>query len=711
MNGNGTRSTLVVFLLAGLVTLAFALAGQQATDAEADGGLPTDWSHRHLIFSQPGTPEQAMRVQQDPRYRQQWYRRHQRLVLPRDTAENQEANSVGLLGQESTVVGRTSRKLHRDWSENLGSLASAGAANFPAKFAFLGTTAKCGSAAQPDYVVYSTGLAGSSTQASIVAYDNLYSGCTGIVPSTYWALNTGGAVLTSPALSGDGTQLAFVQTAGGIGTMVMLRWAASSTQTVTSPGVPTSVSAALYHNCTPTPCMTTIILRDGSGVATDDTTSSVFYDYATDTAWVGGARGWLHKITNLFKGAPAEVRTGGWPVQVNPGNPNTLATPVYDGSGNVFVGDAGGFLYRVNASTAAVTATGQLDHAAGIVDIPFVDATAGVVYVFASNDGSTACTGGACAVVYRLTTGFAAGTTGSKVAIGGGSPGLTPTPQYDGDFDSTYLNSPTATGNIYVCGNPQGNATLYQVSIVAGVLGTVNTGPVLTTAHQTCSPVTDFLNPNASGGATEWIFLSVQNTGVPSACGGQGCIMNFRDTPWNASSTYSVGQEILDSHFQIQVVSVAGTSGGSTPTWSVTTGGSTTDGTVTWLDQGPLSASAAGWQANFLYTKGTEILDSNNNIELVTTGGRSGATTPIWSTTVGATTADQGVRWLNLGPIATSALRAAGGTSGIIIDNTVGSGTLAGASEVYFTTLANQTCVTSGGTGGCAVQASQAALK
>ena len=69
--------------------------------------------------------------------------------------------------------------------------------------------------------------------------------------------------------------------------------------------------------------MTTIILRDGSGVATDDTTSSISYDYATDTAWVGGARGWLHKITNVFKGAPAEVTTGGWPVQVNPGNPNT----------------------------------------------------------------------------------------------------------------------------------------------------------------------------------------------------------------------------------------------------------------------------------------------------------------------------------------------------------------------------------------------------
>jgi len=51
-----------------------------------------------------------------------------------------------------------------------------------------------------------------------------------------------------------------------------------------------------------------------------------------------------------------------------------------------------------------------------------------------------------------------------------------------------------------------------------------------------------------------------------------------------------------------------------------------------------------------------------------------------------------------------------GGTSGIIIDNTVGTGTLAGASQVYFSTLGSQTCGTSG-SGGCAVQASQSALQ
>jgi hypothetical protein len=62
-----------------------------------------------------------------------------------------------------------------------------------------------------------------------------------------------------------------------------------------------------------------------------------------------------------------------------------------------------------------------------------------------------------------------------------------------------------------------------------------------------------------------------------------------------------------------------------------------------------------------------------------------------------------------VGALATVAAPQSGGTSGIIVDNTVGSGTLVGASQVYFSTLGNQACGTSG-TGGCAIQASQSSL-
>jgi hypothetical protein len=52
----------------------------------------------------------------------------------------------------------------------------------------------------------------------------------------------------------------------------------------------------------------------------------------------------------------------------------------------------------------------------------------------------------------------------------------------------------------------------------------------------------------------------------------------------------------------------------------------------------------------------------------------------------------------------TGAAPAEGGTSGIVVDN----GT-SGAQNIYFSTLLNQTCTTSGGTGGCAIQTSQSA--
>ena len=189
--------------------------------------------------------------------------------------------------------------------------------------------------------------------------------------------------------------------------------------------------------------------------------------------------------------------------------------------------------------------------------------------------------------------------------------------------------------------------------------------------------------------------------------------MNFVDEAWTPSTAYAVGQEVLDTHFQIQVVRVAGMSkAGAHPAWSVAVDGSTTDNTVRWTNQGPLVAFYATWQANHPYALHDEIVDSNGYIEAVTTAGNSkmGAH-PTWSLVInGLTNEGAGlVRWRNVGLLATASQAAAGGTSGIIMDNIATSP--AGASQAYYSTLSDQTCVTSGGTGGCAVQASQPALQ
>jgi hypothetical protein len=698
--------------LCGLVVLGWVVTAQAGKPRQRGTSLTTDWSHRHLVFSRPGSDEQLARVAEEPRYWQQVRRSEQALMLSTSIADS------GAIAPE--IVKGYSKKLKRDWSEDLGSGASAGAGNYPAKYSFKGSTANCGTATSPDYVVYSTGLAGSAGQASVVAFDNLYSGCGGTVPSVYWAFNTGGQILTSPLISLSGSQVAFVETSGGHGILVMLKWAAGS-GTLSTPVAPSLVSASSYSTCR-VPCMTQISLQDGSGVQTDDTTSSVFYDYTNDIGWVGGTGGWLHKITGMFNGVPTEVNNGVFPIQVNSGA--TLSSPVYDsGSQNVFVGDRDGFLYSVsvNATTPVVAQSAELDFGVGIVEGPIVDSTDGLVYVFASSDGSTGCSGGtsACAGVYQLPTAFSSGDSGTEVTVGTSvASGSTPNPMYIGAFDSSYYNS-DATGNLYVCGNTGVDPILYQIPISSGAFpttgaGTVLVGLVSAAFSPACSPVADVPNPNTSGGFSERLFVSVQNHGVATGCGGTGCIMNFIDTPWLASTAYQLHQQILDIHLNIEEVTHAGSSGASVPTFSATAGTTKTDGSVIWINQGALSATPLPtWAPSAPESKvGSRIVDSHGNIEVVTKTGTTGtsSTGPPWSTTVGGTTNNDGtVNWINAGASLISALPAAGGTSGIIIDDVL-NGTVAGTSQVYFNTLSNELCATSGGTGGCAVQTSQTGL-
>jgi len=698
--------------LLGLLTLAWILTVHAASPY--DQGLPTDWTHQHVIFSQPGTAEQVAQVWNDPRYWQQWIRHHMVRVLSAKSDAPGRDNTMML----NRAEGSSAAASHADWSVNIGANPALGAGNFPAKYSFSITTANCGNAAKPDFVVFSTGRQSAGATASIVATDNLYSGCpVGTVPTLYWAYNTtaaaAGTVKTSPVLSLDGSQIAFVQTSGTQGTLVLLRWKANN-GTLAAPVAPTNVAASSYFGCT-APCMTTFPLKTGGGVATNDTTSSVYYDYTNDVAWVGDSSGLLHKFTSVFKGTPAEVTTAPWPVQVDASHISALTSPVYDHvSNNLFVGDVAGYVSAVNATTGAATVSARLDHSAvGIVASPILDQTAQKIYVFVPDDGGTGCGGGVCAGIYQFSTTFSSGNGGSETHVGAGS--ANPNPLFAGAFDSAYYSSANATGNLYECGHTGGNPILYRVAINAGVMpaaGTVVASPTTGGSTAACSPITDIPNPNLAGGSEERLFLSPQNNGRPTACGGKGCVESFIDTPWQASTNYALGQIILTNKVHSEVVIAAGTSSTSPPTWTATAGLTVSDGSVTWMDQGPITTAAlAVWQKNHAYALHARILGTGGKVEIVTTAGTSNNTAePAWPSTVGTTTLDGSVTWTYAGGLPTAAALATGGSSGVIMDNVVGSGTIAGGSQVYFSTLTNQACTT-GGNGGCAVQASQSALQ
>jgi hypothetical protein len=401
---------------------------------------------------------------------------------------------------------------------------------YPAKYSFSDTTASCS-----DFVVYPTGTLGATGGASIVAFSNLYSGCSGsgAVPSVYWAYNTGGMVTTSPVPSLDGTQLAFVQVTGTTASLVLLKWSADS-GTPTLPVTPAAATLATYRGCT-APCM---VILAFSG-AHNDTFSSPFYHYNADVAWVGDDSGNLHKFTGLFAGTPAEAGSP-WPVTLGG---SKVSSPVYDNStGDVVVGDFGGVLYSITASSGTVNKTISVGDV--IADAPLVDSTTSELYAFVTTSNNATYLNDN--VVYQLPTNFTATTTPAIEGVGTGGAGFY---FYAGTFDNVYYSSATATGNLYTVGNTgvTTGANLYKIPITNSSMGAsaaVASSLSFTGAGATRpwpSPVEEFCNNGLSActtngtltnAGTDYVFFSV-NRGTANGCtntAGNGCVLSYNVT-------------------------------------------------------------------------------------------------------------------------------------------------------------------------------------
>jgi hypothetical protein len=105
---------------------------------------------------------------------------------------------------------------------------------------------------------------------------------------------------------------------------------------------------------------------------------------------------------------------------------------------------------------------------------------------------------------------------------------------------------------------------------------------------------------------------------------------------------------------------VAGTTGGSEPTWILTRGAKTTDNTVTWqevtgqalLNGDHINATTTAQTRSFAAVLGQLIYDVGTaSVQICTTAGTTGSATPAFSATPGVAVGDGAAVWISLGVV------------------------------------------------------------
>jgi hypothetical protein len=543
-----TVSKLAIFAVAFLMVagITVLVSGQQPQRT----GLPDDWTHHNVIFSNPGTAAEALaqgRVKQwykivtDPRYNlQQLKRSHVSTGATKDLQEL-TGSSSSMDTPESPVPEARARPRapapHRDWAFSLGN-GTVAQNMFPAKYTFnpIGTPS-CAT----DYVAYGLNVAGATSgQANLVALNNLYAGSspTGICsgPTVYWAYNvttkTGGKVNTSPVLSLDGNEVIFVESSSSNGSVLhVLRWNSSDGGSVGSAKAPSQTGTS-FGACTgSSSCLVSINLGTSSSNTT--TNSSPYYDYNNDIVYVGDDAGALYKVTPVLGSGTPVVST----ISATTFSPSTSGTkmtgPLLDiSSNNVFVGSTNGFLYAVNVASngfsLATHSSLQIGHSscgdAALIDAPVVDSANGMVFatsMVGTDDSHTV-------VVQAATTGnnSPSGSSGWSAAatadVGRGDNGCSSSGSFYAHaptFDNTYYTTPSS-GHLLVGGTDNGTSTdypaLWSVAFSSTPALLASSGTEFTgtgsipqngnTNHAEISPLTEIFN------GSDYLFFGTGGT-------------------------------------------------------------------------------------------------------------------------------------------------------------------------------------------------------
>ncbi|MFZ0997741.1 MAG: hypothetical protein WA676_15860 [Candidatus Sulfotelmatobacter sp.] len=500
---------------AGMQTTSPADASREQTHL----GYPQDWSSQHLLM--PGMRAEAVLtagVVHDPRYVYN--------MVMRQVAVERSRPRVHPLPRHTEI----------DWAVSLEK-GYVPQNQFPAKYQFDVVAENCNS----DYIVFGLTVA-SGTQANLVGINNLYTGaspaCNSGSPWVAFAYNTvtqtGGQIKTSPALSIDGTKVAFVEsTSAGAYFHVLylpnpIPTPPSQSGSVLSPLTPTSCT-------TPTTvgCMTTLTIETSA----TNSNSSPWVDYNTDTAYVGADNGMLYKITPVFGGgAPALVNdSANWPVAVSTNKYNTILTaPVVDDDANlIFIGDGEGYLYSVKLNSPAKTYAAQQTigwvydgnndgsgkPGTGIVDPPIAvtdpaNSTTDQVFAFTGCSIVQGIGGAVTQVAANFTTGSPTASNTVDLGSASGDGDCTGKNIHSGAFDNAFWMNGSASGHMIACGFVQSGGVpadpkMYFFPFASHVI--TSTGSTAfqigTTKGDECSPLTEFYN-----GTTDRLFFGVGST-------------------------------------------------------------------------------------------------------------------------------------------------------------------------------------------------------
>jgi hypothetical protein len=487
----------------GFVAILVSGLSAQVSDLHPRIGVPEDWTHHHIKFNSAFLRQHPEIAAREPRAAAQLYR---------EAFLQAQAQMGSVLPTAQTAASETLTP-HRDWSVPLGN-GRLSFGQFPAKWNGDPTAAP---SCTTDFVVYTLNAVGATGgQPSIVGINNLYSGgatplCSG-APNFLFTYNTNaivnGRITTSPVLSLDGKKVAFVETTPASGTKSTVFHVLN---------IPTS---GMHGTAVPSSAPPAGALTSTTIAAMSDTRSSPWVDYASHTAYVALDDGRLYKITGVFSGTPTVVTTPPWPILIHLNS--YLSSPVLDSTtGNIFLGAGNGRLYTVNVNTPGPVTTIQVGRTGsttpGILDSVMFDATGATVFTVTANDNVLT---GAAVVQVNATSPFSVVT---RVRIGQGSSAGTGVNLYDGDFDNNYFTSP-ATGHMLICGTGTADTTPYRYLLnfnASGVLQPGSSTQISTDATARCGPVTEYFNPNISGG-TDFFFWGVTKSCPTHAA---GCVM------------------------------------------------------------------------------------------------------------------------------------------------------------------------------------------